>query len=401
MRAIAADPMLRQYLPCSRWCDGSGRNPHGAEVLWHEHLGPIESGMFWTDTRFNTSVLQLTWYCTIRDDGQGDVVAAADFAMVQMCSVVILFLFVLYVESGMFSYDAWCNETVPYTVKLAGFFCFFHFCAGHIASMKCRSSSLNPTESKDFLSWAVMNHNFCPFPSCHMHDQHTKPHRITTIPPMQCYLPDRKNNAEDKRKEQPLKASQNLNGLRESGEEALVVVVLLPSQPPHHQSTHAQSFPPCQLPFFNSIQTITERGEWILFGQEVIPSTSFNSPYISKYFQTIASRIIPVSGIHKAIITGTPIIGKSLFLIDLLWRLFKEGKHVFIFDSLNIYYDENGVVCSLSAVTLCINKRFWNDTLRCLFDAKFEKGIRSGAFTRGLSMFIVSTCINWFAIGWW
>ena len=71
-----------------------------------QFLGVVESCMFCTDTRCNTSVLQLTWYCTIRDDGQGDAVAAADFVMVQMCSVVILFLFVLYVESGMFSYDA-------------------------------------------------------------------------------------------------------------------------------------------------------------------------------------------------------------------------------------------------------------------------------------------------------
>ena len=65
MRAITADPVLRRYLPCSRWCCGGGRNPHGEEVLWRDlfnFFGTVESGMFCTDTRCNTSVVQLNWY---------------------------------------------------------------------------------------------------------------------------------------------------------------------------------------------------------------------------------------------------------------------------------------------------------------------------------------------------
>jgi hypothetical protein len=137
----------------SSWC--------GSVVT--EHLGPIESGMFWTVTRFNTSVLQLTWYCTIRDDGQGDAVAAADFAMVQMCSVVILFLFVLYVESGMFSYDAWCNETVPYTVNLAGFCVFSTFVQAIVPAWSVAVHPWTPLKAKiscHELSWTIF---FAPF----------------------------------------------------------------------------------------------------------------------------------------------------------------------------------------------------------------------------------------------
>jgi hypothetical protein len=126
---------------------------------------------------------------------------------------------------------------------------------------------------------------------------------------------DRRNNVEDEGKEQPLKASRNLDCLGESEEEALVVAVPPPSQPPYYQNTQTQSFPPCQHPFFNSIPTVTERDGWISFGKEEIPSTSLNSLYIRECYKTIASSIIPVSGIHKAIISGTPGIGKSLFLI--------------------------------------------------------------------------------------
>jgi hypothetical protein len=93
-----------------------------------------------------------------------------------------------------------------------------------------------------------------------------------------------RNNAQDEGKEQPLKSSRNLDGLGESEEEALVVVVPPPSQPPYYQYTQTQSFPPCQLPFFNSIPTITERDGWISFGEEEIPSTSLNSLYIRECY---------------------------------------------------------------------------------------------------------------------
>ncbi|KAL3779742.1 hypothetical protein HJC23_001993 [Cyclotella cryptica] len=204
---------------------------------------------------------------------------------------------------------------------------------------------------------------------------------------------DRRNNADDEGKEQPLKASRSLDDLGESEEEALIIVVPPPIQPLYQQYTQTQAFHPCQIPFFNSILTATERDGRISFGQEEIPSTHLNTLYIRECYRTIASRILPVKGIHKAIITGTPGIGKSLFLIYLLWRLVKEGKRVlFIYDSINIYFDGNGGVFSWDITRWpWYEHLFWNDTLWCLFNAKSKTESDLGRFPVGLFTFIVST----------
>jgi hypothetical protein len=71
--------------------------------------------------------------------------------------------------------------------------------------------------------------------------------------------------------------------------------------------------------------------------------------YIRESYRTIASGINP--GINKTIITGTPGIGKSLFLMYLLWKLVKEGKRVlFIYHPFNIYYDGQGGVFMLDKI---------------------------------------------------
>jgi hypothetical protein len=177
-----------------------------------------------------------------------------------------------------------------------------------------------------------------------------------------------------------------IDGLGRSKKEALIVVVpssILPSQP--------SSFPLCQVPFYNNIYNATERAGWISF-EENIPSTTLKSLYIRDAYRTIASRINP--GVNKAIITGTPGIGKSLFLIYLLWKLVKEGNRVLlIYHPFNIYYDGKGGVFGFASKHLPLDNddSFWNDTLWCLFDAKFKKEADLGEFPLELCKFILST----------
>ncbi len=183
--------------------------------------------------------------------------------------------------------------------------------------------------------------------------------------------------------------------------EALIVVV------PFHSEFF--SFPYCQVPFFNDLQTVNEFNGWISFEQN-IPSITLKNLYIRESYRTIASNINTVVNqakvssaakepnasprVEKAIITGTPGIGKSLFLIYFLWKLVKEGKRVlFIFHPFSIYYDGSGGVFRFASGHLPLDNddSFWNETLWCLFDAKGKKEADLSKFPYGLCNFILST----------
>eukprot|EP00557_Chaetoceros_sp_GSL56_P003743 CAMPEP_0176496978 /NCGR_PEP_ID=MMETSP0200_2-20121128/11477_1 /TAXON_ID=947934 /ORGANISM="Chaetoceros sp., Strain GSL56" /LENGTH=475 /DNA_ID=CAMNT_0017894957 /DNA_START=66 /DNA_END=1490 /DNA_ORIENTATION=+ len=193
---------------------------------------------------------------------------------------------------------------------------------------------------------------------------------------------DKRQNVIDPEEGEPLKSSRGINGLGETEEEALVVIV--PS------SIQLAPFPTCDVPFYKHICSATERDEWISFGQHKMPSTNLNRLYIRESYRIIASRIHP--GIDKVIITGTPGIGKSMFLIYLLWKLVKEGKRVlFIFHPYNIYYDGQGGVFLLETIPTFIHRSFWNESLWCLFDAKYQKEDDLNKFPIELCTFVLST----------
>jgi hypothetical protein len=197
-----------------------------------------------------------------------------------------------------------------------------------------------------------------------------------------------KNKAAFDKKEEPLRSSRILDGLGETEEDALVVAV----PPPQRQPA---SFPPCQVQFFNSIFNATEidGGSWISFGK-LMPDTNLNQLFIRESYKMIASSILEGNGSHKAIITGTPGIGKSLFLFYLLWKLVNDGKRVlFIFGTFNIYYDGQGGVFQFESGRLPsdIDYSFWNHSLWCLFDAKRKGEADLNRLPQEFSTFIVST----------
>jgi hypothetical protein len=96
----------------------------------------------------------------------------------------------------------------------------------------------------------------------------------------------------------------------------------------------------------------------------------------------------------KAIVTGTPGIGKSLFLIYLLQKLVKEGKRVLIvYHPLNIYYDGKGGVFEIKGGQFPHNGNisFWNKSLWCLFDAKGKNEADVNELPYEFCNFILST----------
>lgn len=128
------------------------------------------------------------------------------------------------------------------------------------------------------------------------------------------------------------------------------------------------SLTPCEVPFFNNICNATESDGFLSFGHK-IPSKTVTQLYVRECYRSIASQIEP--GINKAIIGGDTGVGKSLFLIYLLWKLVKENKRILImYHPYKIYYDGEGYVFHLDSIPSNLERAFWNDTLWCLFDAK-------------------------------
>ena len=158
---------------------------------------------------------------------------------------------------------------------------------------------------------------------------------------------------------------------------------------PLTQFQPAALFSPCQILFYNKICNATENDGWISFEQD-IPSSTLNRLFVRDSYQSIASSIQP--GINKTIITGTPGIGKSLFLIYLLWKLVKAGKRVlFVYHPVTIYYDGQGGVFELTSLPSVVDHSFWTSDLWCLFDAKGKQESHISAFPYEWCTFVLST----------
>ena len=180
----------------------------------------------------------------------------------------------------------------------------------------------------------------------------------------------------------PLSPTTQVGSLGESTENPIIVFVPV---------VGFSQFSPCQIPFFLDILNATETDGSILFNH-IIPSTTLKALYVRDCYVTIASSLKP--GINKALITGTPGIGKSLFFIYLLWKLVKQNKRILlIYYPYNIYYDGRGGVFRIATRHLPLENdfSFWNETLWCLFDAKHKSEAHFDNIPYPLCTFIMST----------
>jgi hypothetical protein len=196
-------------------------------------------------------------------------------------------------------------------------------------------------------------------------------------------------------KDNPLKPSDTITGGVDE-ENALVVVVPNPKSQGRnvvlmveYGNAVQNIFSDCKLSFYATIPTATCEGEFLVFEEE-IPSTVQKSLYIRSSYKSIAKNIEP--GRNKTIITGTPGIGKSLFLVYLLWKLVKEGKRVlFIYHPDIIYYDGKGGVFECTSPPPAKDHAFWNTDLWFLFDAKSKREGHLNAYPYGRCTFVLST----------
>ncbi|KAF0685301.1 hypothetical protein As57867_022706, partial [Aphanomyces stellatus] len=155
-------------------------------------------------------------------------------------------------------------------------------------------------------------------------------------------------------------------------------------------------FVDCEIGFYNDIVNADVKDGWLYFIQ-TIPSSAAKPEalLVRASYQTIASSIQDrgKDGIFKTIITGTTGIGKSLFLIYLLWNLVKAGKKVlFIYHPNLIYYDGlGGVFEFLRDLPSVANHSFWDESLWCLFDAKGKNERHLSAIPYDNCKVVVST----------
>jgi hypothetical protein len=207
-------------------------------------------------------------------------------------------------------------------------------------------------------------------------------------------------------KEGPLEANSLVAGLGTSLEDALVVVVpsvvqsgakrvrsiALGANIVEHESS--QTFQLCAEPFYTKLPEVVEEHGFMAFEYD-IPCTRLKKLYVRECYRVIASAIMEPDShleLRKAIITGTPGIGKSLFLFYLLKQLIMAKKRVLlIYEAVYIYYDETGGVWEFTGHPTTLGFSFWTPTLWCLFDGKGRSPTQLGEFLYDRCNFIVST----------
>ena len=138
---------------------------------------------------------------------------------------------------------------------------------------------------------------------------------------------------------------------------------------------------PCSLSFYNNITKATESNGFLLFN-DPIPSSGISKLFIRDCYSIIASgitkdyqNIAKAGGHYRGIVSGSFGMGKSLFMIYLLFKLLKQGKRVlFINRNESIYFDGNGKVYTFPRSEPSSNDiEFWKKDLWCLLNAKGKR----------------------------
>jgi hypothetical protein len=136
----------------------------------------------------------------------------------------------------------------------------------------------------------------------------------------------------------------------------------------------------CSQPFFMSLATAVENGSWLEFMNPLPDGLKLKRLYIRECYRFLADEIICDEPLKKTIITGTPGVGKSVFLIYLLWKLVTSKKRViFVYNPHSLFFDGIGGVFETTPFEVPRNGQqdpsnpqhpLWTADTYCLFDSK-------------------------------
>ncbi|KAG3110618.1 hypothetical protein PI126_g24848, partial [Phytophthora idaei] len=108
-------------------------------------------------------------------------------------------------------------------------------------------------------------------------------------------------------------------------------------------------FDHCSDPFFSQLSTVDQVNSWLQF-PALLPLTERQMLYY-------------------AVVTGTPGVGKSVFVYYVMWRLIKDKKRVlFITRQPPIYFDGT-TIHECKQLPYSGNQQFWSPDLWCLVDS--------------------------------
>ncbi|KAG3088026.1 hypothetical protein PI125_g18484 [Phytophthora idaei] len=94
--------------------------------------------------------------------------------------------------------------------------------------------------------------------------------------------------------------------------------------------------------------------------------------------------------VKYAVVTGTPGVGKSVFVYYVMWRLIKDKKRVLLFDSEGNFYFDGTTMFTCKALPDKSNLQFWSTDLWCLVDSLDPTSI-PGLPYRRCSVLLAST----------
>jgi Crinkler effector protein N-terminal domain len=137
----------------------------------------------------------------------------------------------------------------------------------------------------------------------------------------------------------------------------------------------------CNDPFYSYFSTIEEVGNWLKF-PSFVPKTGREQFYVRDSYKLIAEKALsntdPIGeavlnlrtiGQKYVVVTGTPGIGKSVFMYYVLWKLIKAKKHVLFLTEEPVIYFDGTTIWDCTQLPKSVNWKFWSIDLWCLVDS--------------------------------
>ncbi|KAL7999158.1 putative P-loop containing nucleoside triphosphate hydrolase [Plasmopara halstedii] len=165
------------------------------------------------------------------------------------------------------------------------------------------------------------------------------------------------------------------------------VLVVVPSQ-----KAAQDVFNRCKHPFFSQFPMAHEVKSWLEF-PSLEPPTKLPKFYIRSSYRSIATQALSKadpSMVKYAVITGTPGIGKSLFMYYVMWKLIKEKKRVLFFSIVGPIYFDGSAMMECEKLPSQLEYEFWSSDLWCLMDSVDPTSI-AGLSLHECSVLLAST----------